>query len=142
MSNSTPSAPPTGEQDEYALKEQWRLTDRLQGLAHAALAMEPKDWTVEHATPYSEGWPVGELLGTAFAEGGSKILYRLHVDPDAAHWWHSIDDVGNNDEKYVASPVGSVVPVNYAEWWLTERRREWDRADAKVDQTLKEFLSH
>ena len=142
MSNSTPPNVPAEEQDEYALKEQWSLTDRLQGLVHAALAMEANDWTIEHATPYSEGWPVGELLGTAFAEGGSSIQYRLHVDPDAARWWHSIEEMQSSDERYVASPVGSVVPVNYASWWLAERRRERDRADAKVDQTLKEFLSH
>ena len=90
MSNSTPSTPPEDEQDEYVLREQWSLTDKIQGLAHAALAMESKEWTVEQATPYSDGWPVGELVGTAFAEDGSRIEYRLHVDPDAAHWWHSI----------------------------------------------------
>ncbi len=144
MHNSTPSTTPADESprelDEFALAEEWSLTNRLQGLSHAALVMESEGWTIEDATPYPEGWPVGELTTTASTEDNLAMVYRVHLDPDGRRWWHSIEEPHATFEQYLASPVGSAIPLDYAEWWLRDRRRMRELADQKMNETLKEFL--
>ncbi len=145
MHNSTPPTPPSGEhtraQVEATLEEKWSMAERLSQLAHAALVMESEGWTVEDATPEpGEGWSAGEVVGTGYADSGETIVYSLHLDTDAEHWRHSVEKIFTQRRRYVASPVGSAIPVDYANWWLRDRSRMRELADQKANETLKEFL--
>ena len=127
--------------NEYDMARSWSPSERLPVLMDAVEVVESAGYTVEQALPVSEGWPVGEIYATAPANDGSKIAYRVHIDPDGKRWWHSVEQLHTSTEAYVAAPAGSAVPVSYARWWLAERRRERDRAEKGMRNSLKEFLA-
>lgn len=127
--------------DEYEQAQRWTVSERLPVLMDAVEVVESAGYTVEQALPVSAGWPVGEIYATALANDGSTIVYRLHFDPDAERWWHSVAELYDSTEEYVAAPAGSAVPASYARWWLAEKRRERERADKAMQKTLKAFLA-
>lgn len=125
----------------YEQARQWTVSEKLPVLIDAVEVVESAGYTVAQAMPISEGWPVGEIYATALANDGSTIVYRVHIDPDGERWWHSVAELYDSTEEYVAAPVGSAIPVAYARWWLAEKRRERERADKEMQKTLKAFLA-
>jgi hypothetical protein len=144
--NSTPPTPPSGEQAREQAedtRDRMGLAEKLNGLKHAAQLMVMNGWTPERAVlDPEEEWSAGEVVATACTEGGETMVYSLHLDPNGENWWHSVEMIFTQVQRWVKAPVDSIAVDEAAEEMLADRQQARNMADTEYWRLLKEHVNH